>query len=233
MAEVNSLPRAGAVETEKRRFLTRVYGWMAAALVVSGAAAWLTANSRAMRTLLFGNPFGWLILAAAEIVLVFWLSSSIRRISAGAAAVAFTVYSVVNGMTLSSVFMVYAHSSIARVFLISAVMFAAMSLYGMFSRADIRSAGRCLMMGLVGVLIASLVNLFVRSSGLDWIISMATVVIFTGLTAYDSNKILAAGEYADGSEVFRKAAVIGALELYLDFINIFLAMLRLFGRSRD
>lgn len=217
--------------SEKNKFLARVYGWMALALVISGVTAYYTVTNHALLRILFAGR-GYLVLFIAEIALVWMLSASIRRISAATAMAAFLAYSVLNGLTLSSIFLVYRLGTIYRVFFISAALFAAMTVYGMRTRSDIRSAGRYLIMGAIGVFIASLVNIFLRSSTFDWLISVATVIVFTGLTAYDSNKMLAVANRADGTEVFKKASIIGALELYLDFINIFLSLLRLFGRRR-
>ena len=153
--------------------------------------------------------------------------------STATASLVFIIYSILNGLSLSVIFLVYTSTSIFRVFAITAGMFACMSIYGRVTKTDLRSAGRYLMMALFGIVIASVVNLFFRSTGLDWLISLVTVGVFTGLTAYDTQKLYAIAERADGSEVFARAAIIGALELYLDFINIFLALLRLFGKSNN
>jgi uncharacterized protein len=216
---------------EKRKFLSRTYGWMTLALVISAASAFLTATSTPLLKFLFGNrAIGFWIVAIGELALVWWLSASIRKISTTAASVAFIAYSILNGLTMSSIFIVYTGTSIMYTFLASAGMFGAMSIFGMKTKQNLNSAGRYLMMALLGVIIASVINMLLKSSGLDWAISLITVVVFTGLTAYDSQKMLAAAGYADGSETFKKASIIGALELYLDFINIFLSLLRLFGR---
>ena len=156
--------------------------------------------------------------------------ASIRKISVRAASIAFIVYSALNGVTLSGIFIIYTGASISRIFLITALMFGGMSIYGLKTKSDLRSMGRYLFMALIGIVIASVVNLLLGSSVLDVIISMVTVLVFTGLTAYDTQKLLSAARSADGSEVFHKVAIIGALELYLDFINIFLSLLRLFGK---
>jgi FtsH-binding integral membrane protein len=225
------LPRGQAVESEKKRFLTRTYAWMALALVISAASAFLTATSKPLLTALFGNnAIGFWIVAIGEIALVWWLSASIGKISVGGAVAGFIGYSVLNGLTLSSIFIVYTGTSIMYTFLASAAMFGAMAVYGAVTKQNLNTAGRYLAMAVIGIVIASLINLFLKSSGLDWAISLITVIVFIGLTAYDSQKILAAANYADGSDTFKKAAIIGALELYLDFINIFLSLLRLFGR---
>ena len=217
----------------KNTFLSRVYGWMTLALVISGVTAFLAATNETIIRLTIGNGFGFLILAVAELALVWWLTASIHKISSGAAFFAFILYSVLNGVTLSSVFLVYKIESIFMVFFISAGMFAAMAVYGTVTKSSLSSFGKYFAMALVGIIIASLVNFLLRSPMLDWFLSIITVVIFTGLTAYDAQKMLAVSNNASDDEVFKKASVIGALELYLDFINIFLAMLRLFGRRRD
>ena len=222
-----------AVESEKRKFLTRTYGWMALALVISAASAYITAGNTALLKLLFGGSgIGFWVVAIGEIALVWWLSASIRKISPAAASVAFIVYSALNGLTLSSIFLVYTGTAISQTFIAAAGMFGGMCLYGAVTKQNLNSFGRYLIMALWGIIIASLINLFLRSSGFSWLISLITVVVFVGLTAYDSQKILRAAEYSDGSDTFKKASIIGALELYLDFINIFLALLRLFGRRR-
>ena len=217
----------------KNTFLSRVYGWMTLALVISGVTAFLAATNETIIRLTIGNGFGFLILAVAELALVWWLTASIHKISSGAAFFAFILYSVLNGVTLSSIFLVYKIESIFMVFFISAGMFAAMAVYGTVTKSSLSSFGKYFAMALVGIIIASLVNFLLRSPMLDWFLSMITVVLFTGLTAYDAQKMLAVSNNASDDEVFKKASVIGALELYLDFINIFLAMLRLFGRRRD
>lgn len=217
----------------KNTFLSRVYGWMTLALVISGVTAFLAATNETIIRLTIGNGFGFLILAVAELALVWWLTASIHKISSGAAFFAFILYSVLNGVTLSSIFLVYKIESIFMVFFISAGMFAAMAVYGTVTKSSLSSFGKYFAMALVGIIIASLVNFLLRSPMLDWFLSIITVVIFTGLTAYDAQKMLAVSRNASDDEMFRKASVIGALDLYLDFINIFLAMLRLFGRRRD
>ena len=217
----------------KNTFLSRVYGWMTLALVISGVTAFLAATNETIIRLTIGNGFGFLILAVAELALVWWLTASIHKISSGAAFFAFILYSVLNGVTLSSIFLVYKIESIFMVFFISAGMFAAMAVYGTVTKSSLSSFGKYFAMALVGIIIASLVNFLLRSPMLDWFLSIITVVIFTGLTAYDAQKMLAVSGNASDDEMFRKVSVIGALDLYLDFINIFLAMLRLFGRRRN
>ena len=217
----------------QRKFLTKVYGWMSLALLLSGITAFIVANSPFLINLVFGNKIGFPLLAIGEIVLVWWLSASIRKISTITASIAFLAYSVINGATLASIFHVFSLNSIIVVFLVSALMFIGMSLYGVFSKSDIMSFGRYFSMAIIGLIVASVINIFLKSSGFNWVISIVTVVIFTGLTAYDTRKMILVSQQADGSDMFQKASIIGALELYLDFINIFLALLRIFGKSRD
>lgn len=234
------------VESVQKKFLTKVYGWMALALVISGVTAFI--GSKIIETLLMNatNPniakvitYSIVGLSIFEIILVWTLSARIQKISAGAATFGFIVYSIINGLTLSTIFIAYTSQTIYVAFFTSALTFIAMVLYGTFSKSNIRSFGKYLYMGLVGIVIASgiqFILMLITGSTFDTfsvVISIATVVLFTGLTAYDSNKMLSVSKNADGSEMFEKASIIGALELYLDFINIFLALLRIFGRNRD
>lgn len=218
---------------EARRFITRVYAWMAVALIVSGLSAFFAAMSPAAQNFIWGGKhIGFYVLVAVEVLLVIVISASIAKIPVGAAGFIFILYSIVNGLTLSAIFLVFQIDSIGIVFLISAAMFFAMSLYGRFTKQDLNSAGRYLMMAVFGLVIAAVVNLLLKSDVLQWIISLVTLVVFIGLTAYDTNKIVKASELADGSDTFKKAAIYGALELYLDFLNIFLSLLNLFGKKR-
>ena len=221
-----------ANEKISQRFITAVYGWMVAALAISGVAAFAVFNSETLLYFIFGNRFTFLGLIIAEFALVIILSAGIRRMSFPAAAASFVIYSIVNGLTLSAVLFVYTSTSVVRIFVITALMFGAMSVYGATTKSSLQSAGKYLMMAVIGLVIASLVNIFMRSSSLDWLISFVTVGVFTGLTAYDTQKITQAARYAQDNEDFKKVAIIGALELYLDFVNIFLALLRLFGKRR-
>lgn len=228
-----ALTKKEQVALEARKFIARVYGWMAVALVVSAASAFFAAITPAVYNFLWsGRHIGFYVLVAVEILLVVILSATLQKMPVGFAGLLFVIYSIVNGMTLSAIFLVFEIKSIYIVFLISAGMFFAMSLYGRYTKQDLNSAGRYLMMALFGIVILAVVNLLLKSSILQWIISLVTLVVFIGLTAYDTNKIVRASELADGSEVFKKAAIYGALELYLDFLNIFLSLLNLFGKKR-
>jgi len=221
-----------ANEKITQRFITAVYGWMVAALAISGIAAFAVFNSETLFYFIFGSRFTYMGLIIAELALVFILSAGIRKMSFMAAVASFIIYSIVNGLTLSSVLFAYTSTSIVRIFVITALMFGAMSAYGATTKNNLQSAGKYLMMAVIGLVIASLVNLFMRSSSLDWLISFVTVGVFTGLTAYDTQKISEVARYAQNNESYKKVAIIGALELYLDFVNIFLSLLRLFGKRR-
>ena len=228
-----ALTKKEKVALEARKFIARVYGWMAVALVLSAASAFFAAITPAVYNFLWsGRHIGFYVLVAVEILLVVILSATLQKMPVGFAGFLFVLYSIVNGMTLSAIFLVFEIKSSYIVFLISAGMFFAMSLYGRYTKQDLNSAGRYLMMAVFGLVILAVVNLLLKSSILQWIISLVTLVVFIGLTAYDTNKIVRASELADGSEVFKKAAIYGALELYLDFLNIFLSLLNLFGKKR-
>lgn len=217
----------------QRKFMAGVYFRMTVALFITAAVAWYASNSERVMAILYssrGMPFYALIIA--ELVLVVALSAFIHKMNSFAALLFFILYSVVNGLTFSAIFVVYELGSVYQIFLTSALMFAAMSVYGAFTKTDLTSAGRYLTMALLGILIAGLVNLFLRSSALGWISSLLGVGIFIGLTAYDTQRLMRIGVKNDGSEKFQKMAVLGALELYLDFINIFIKMLSLFGKRK-
>ncbi len=231
MSEYADIGYAGDRASEQKKFLTGTYGWMAVALLISAAAAFFTAGSPTLLKLIFTSWHYW-VLIIGELALVWWLSASIRKISVAAAVIGFLAYSVVNGMTLASIFFLYSINSITIVFVSCAAMFAGMALYGLRTKSNLSGYGRYLGMAVWGIIIASLLNLLFKSSGLDFLISIVTVAVFAGLTAYDSQKMLAISQNADGSEAFRKVSILGALELYLDFINMFLALLRIFGRRR-
>ena len=219
---------------ERQKFVTRTYMWMGLALIISALAAYYTATSQQMLNMLFANrAMGFKILAIGEIALVFILSMTVRNISVFGAGLMFIAYSVVNGITLSSIFLVFNISSIAFCFGGTALMFIAMSIYGKATKQDLSKAGYYLMMAVIGLVVVSLINWLLKSSTLDWLISIATVVVFTGLTAYDTQKILYTAQRANGADAYKKIAIVAALELYLDFINIFLSLLRLFGKKNN
>jgi hypothetical protein len=214
-------------------FMRGVYGWMAAGLGITALVAVSVASSPAMRMAVL-NPMSLIVLIIAELGLVLMLSARINRLSAGAATGMFLAYSALNGATLSSIFLVYTASTISSAFVVSAGMFLAMSIYGTVTKRDLTSWGSFLFMGLVGMILASLVNMFVRSSALAMLLNYVGVLVFVGLTAYDTQRLKDMGSYVpmNDSTAVRRGAILGALTLYLDFINLFLIMLRLFS-NRD
>jgi FtsH-binding integral membrane protein len=214
--------------------MRKVYLWMALAMVITGLTSYYLATSPALLQLICANSAVLWGLIIGELALVFGLSAAINKLSLPVATLMFVLYSVLNGATLSSIFLVYTESSIASVFGITAITFAVMAVYGYFTKKDLTSWGRILFMGLIGIIIASVVNIFVKSSGLNLIISYIGVLLFVGLTAYDSQKIKEMFMQApDAGEGMQKLALLGALTLYLDFINLFLYLLRILGSSRD
>ena len=217
-------------------YVRSVYNWMGIGLALTGFTAYYVSNSESLLRLVFGNPLLLMVLILAELGLVFAIAGRVNRMSAGTATALFVIYSALNGVTLSSIFLVYASASIVSTFFICAATFIACSLYGWTTKKDLTSLGGFMMMGLIGIVIASLVNMFVRSSGMSMIISYIGVFVFVGLTAYDTQKIknMAMTQPAnlDGG-VIRKGAILGALSLYLNFINLFLMLLNIFGQRRN
>lgn len=215
-------------------FLQGVYKWMAGGLLVTAFVAWSVAHSEAALNLIYNNPFMFYGLIIAQLGLVFGLSMAIHKLSATAASGMFLLYSALNGATLSYIFLIYELGSVVQIFVASAGMFAGMSIYGLVTKRDLTSIGSFLFMGLIGVLIASVINIFLRSSAMEFVISVIGVVVFLGLTAYDTQKLRAMGESApmDDTVAVRRGTILGALQLYLDFINLFIMMLRLFADRR-
>jgi FtsH-binding integral membrane protein len=215
-------------------FLAKVFNWMAVGLGITGITAYFTASTGLARVII-GSPL-FLIIAIGTLGLVFFLSARIDKIQAGTASTLFIIYSLLNGLFFSTIFLRYTGSSIAGTFLITAGMFGGMAVYGLITKRDLSGWGSFLFMGLIGIIIASIVNIFLKSPGMYWVISMIGVLVFTGLTAYDVQKIKRMGEdgiMQQGNEAITKGSIMGALALYLDFINLFLMLLRFFGGSRD
>ncbi|MBE6323883.1 MAG: Bax inhibitor-1/YccA family protein [Bacteroidales bacterium] len=208
-----------------------VYYWMAGALAITGLTAMLVANNPALLNFLFSSPTLVWGLLIGEIVLVLILSAAINRLSFSTATLLFILYSVINGVTLSSIFVVYTQGSIASTFFITAGMFGGLALYGSVTKKDLSGMGRFLFMTLIGLIIASIVNIFMHSEMLYWITTFVGVLVFAGLTAWDAQKIQQMALMADDvNESTQKMALLGALTLYLDFINLFLYLLRIFGK---
>lgn len=215
-------------------FLAKVFNWMAIGLGVTGVIAWFMASSGLAAQLVQGPMF--MILILAQLGMVFYLSARIEKIQPGTATGLFLGYAALNGLTLSMVFLAYTGSSIAATFFITAGMFGAMAGYGLVTKRDLSGMGSFMFMGLIGIIIASVVNIFLKSSSLYWAISLIGVFVFVGLTAYDVQKIKRMGEEGimqQGEGAIQRGAIMGALALYLDFINLFLMLLRFFGGSRD
>ena len=214
-----------------RTFIRGVYGWMFGGLLLTAFAALWVAMSPAMQSIILGTPGVAMVLMFVELGIVLFLSFRLTKMSAGTAAAAFLVYSFLNGLTLSVILFVYTGSSVFQAFITAAGMFGVMSVYGMTTKKDLTSWGSFFFMGLIGIVICSVVNMFLRSSGLSFVISIVGVFVFIGLTAWDTQKLKA---YATVTGPTRENfAIIGALALYLDFINLFLMMLRLFGGRRN
>lgn len=211
--------------------MRKVYLWMTLALAITGFTAYYVAHSETLLMAIFTNQIVFWMLIIAELGLVIGLSAAINRLSLTMATLMFVLYSVVNGATMSFIFLAYTASSITNVFLITAGTFAAMALFGYFTKTDLTSLGKYLMMGLIGIIIATIVNIFTKSSGLTIILNYLGVLMFVGLTAYDAQKIKQMLLTApDASEDSQKIALLGALSLYLDFINLFIYLLRLLGK---
>lgn len=219
----------------ERNIIRNVYLWMTAGLALTGAVARTVASSNTLIRTLVGNPILFFGLIIGELVLVFFLSARINKMSATAATVAFAGYALLNGITLSLVFLAYTGQTVALAFFTTAATFGGMSVWGLVSRRDLSGMAHYLMMGLWGIIIASLINMFIGSSGLYYIISYIGVAVFMGLTAYDIQQIkrwdAAYGDSID-EEQYIKISIMGALKLYLDFVNMFLFILRIFG-GRD
>ncbi|MBS7375690.1 MAG: Bax inhibitor-1/YccA family protein [Muribaculaceae bacterium] len=212
--------------------MRRVYFKMFLAMIVTAVTSVFVAGNEAILTLIFSSRVAPIVLLVLQVGVVLILSGRIQKLSTGTASLLFYLYSVLTGVTLSVILLVYTASSIAQTFFITAAVFAAMSIYGYFTSNDLSRFGSIMFMALIGLIVCSLVNMFLKSSTMDWIISFAGVLIFIGLTAWDTQKIKYMTAYSDESMV-GKIATIGALNLYLDFVNLFLYLLRFFGDSRD
>lgn len=210
----------------------KVYLWMTIALIITAGSSYLTVTSPTLMNMVYGSSYAIWILFGIELVIVFVMSGMINRLSTGALMTLFIIFSVLNGVTCSSIFLVFTKGSLVSTFLITSATFAVMSIYGYFTKEDLTKWGNILIMGLIGVVIASIVNLFMHSSTLYWIVTIIGIFVFVGLVAYDTQKIKKLGQMVNGEGV-GKLALMGALTLYLDFINLFLLMLNLFGGRRQ
>ena len=226
---MDRFPRSDSIVQQTRsglqNYMAQVYGWMTVGLLLTAFIAWYAANTPELMMFIFSSKITFFGLIIAQLALVFVLSGLVHKLSAGMATTLFMLYSALTGLTLSSIFIVYTYSSIASTFVVTGGMFGVMSLYGF---------GSMLFMGLIGIVLASLVNLWLKSEALMWAVTYIGVVIFVGLTAYDTQKLKNIGEQIDvrDSSNLRKYSILGALTLYLDFINLFLMLLRIFGNRR-
>jgi len=223
--------RAAEIDAGLRSYMLQVYNYMASGLALTGIVAYAVSTSEAAMQAIFGTGLMWVVILA-PLGLVFFLSARINHIQASTAQALFWVYSALMGLSLAFIFIKYTGTSIARVFFITAGTFAAMSLYGYTTKRDLTKFGSFLFMGLIGVVIASVVNMFLASSALQFVISVVGVLVFVGLTAYDTQTIKNIYSAADDTETYGKKAIMGALRLYLDFINLFIMLLHLFGDRR-
>jgi uncharacterized protein len=231
-----------AIDAGLRAYMIRVYNYMAAGVALTGVVAWLTFSAAVVQTsaglqltafgqAVFQSPLMW-VLVLAPLGLVFAISFGINRMQPATALMLFFVYAGLLGLSLASIFLIYTGESVTRVFFISAATFGALSLWGYTTKRDLTGMGSFMFMGLIGIIIASLVNIFLRSSGLDWAISVIGVIVFAGLTGWDTQRIKEMYSPMDDGTIGGRKAVMGALSLYLDFINLFLMLLRLMGDRR-
>lgn len=224
--------RSTTYDSALRDYMVKVYNFMSIALVISGAVAFLVANSPALMSAIFGTPLAWVVMLA-PLGFVFFFSYKLNSISAQKAKTYLWIYSALMGLSLSTILIAYTGASVARVFFITASVFGAMSLYGYTTKKDLTAIGSFLIMGLIGLIICSIVNIFLKSSAFDFALSVIGTFIFIGLTAYDTQRIKQTYYHVAGnSEMVAKMAVVGALNLYMDFINLFIMLLRLFGERR-
>ncbi|TCC15022.1 Bax inhibitor-1/YccA family protein [Kosakonia quasisacchari] len=235
---MDRFPRSDSIVQQSRAglqtYMAQVYGWMTCGLLLTAFVAWYAARSEAIMSFVFSSQITFFGLVIAQLAVVFVLSGLIHKLSAGLATTLFMLYSALTGLTISSILLVYTAQSIAATFVVTAGMFGAMSLYGYTTKRDLSGLGSMLFMGLIGILLASLVNFWLKSEALMWAVTYIGVVIFVGLTAYDTQKLKNIGQQIDVRDAsqLRKSTILGALTLYLDFINLFLMLLRIFGNRR-
>lgn len=215
-----------------RSYMLAIYNYMGLGLAITGLTAFVVATSPPLMAAIFGTPLKWVVMLA-PLAFVFFLSARVSRMSVSAAQLAFWAFAIVMGLSMASIFLVFTGTSIARVFFITAATFGAVSLYGYTTKRDLSQFGSFLIMGLIGIVIASLVNLFLGSSALQFAISVIGVLVFTGLTAWDTQRLKEEYVESASGEIVAKQAIMGALSLYLNFINLFMMLLQLFGQNRE
>jgi len=215
-----------------RSYMLAIYNYMGLGLAITGLTAFVVATSPPLMAAIFGTPLKWVVMLA-PLAFVFFLSARVSRMSVSAAQLTFWAFAIVMGLSMASIFLVFTGTSIARVFFITAATFGAVSLYGYTTKRDLSQFGSFLIMGLIGIVIASLVNLFLGSSALQFAISVIGVLVFTGLTAWDTQRLKEEYVASASGELVAKQAIMGALSLYLNFINLFMMLLQLFGQNRE
>ena len=223
---------AAAVDVGLRAYMLRVYNYMCVALALTGAVAFYVSTSPTLLQAIYGTPLMWVVFLA-PLGMVFFLSARIHKMSAGTAQTMFWFFAALVGLSLASIFIVYTGASVARVFFITAGAFAGLSLVGYTTKRDLSGMRTFLFMGVIGLVIAMVVNMFLGSSGLQLLISVAGVLIFAGLTAYDTQQIKLMYYEADSGEVATKKSIMGALRLYLDFLNMFIFLMHILGVARN
>ena len=227
-----TVERVGAaIDEGLRQYMLQVYNYMAGGLALTGIIAFVSANTPVVFNAIFGTPLMWVVMLA-PLGFVFFLSFRINKMSYAAAQLTFWAFAAVMGLSIAWIFIAFTSTSIARVFFITAGMFAGMSLYGYTTKRDLSGWGSFLFMGLIGIIIAAIVNMFIGSTALQFAISVIGVIVFTGLTAYDTQSIKELYIESDSREIAGKKTIIGALRLYLDFINLFIMLLQLLGNRR-
>ena len=226
-------PSASVLQDTQTRVINQVYTWMSLGLALTATVGYYTAGTEALRNIIFSNGMVLIGLVVAQLGIVFALSAAINRLSAAAATGLFILYAALTGLTFSAIFLVYTSVSIASTFFVTAGTFAAMTVFGHTTKRDLTKLGSIAFMALIGIILATVVNMFLQNSLLELIVSAVGVLLFTALTAYDAQRIKDMAATVSGGESEAKVAVMGALALYLDFINLFLMLLRFLGVSRD
>ncbi len=221
------------IKSYQALFITKVYNWMALALFITGLVSYFTASSTQILNIIVGSKFVFYGILIAELLLVIYLTRSIQKLSQNMVIAGFLIYAILNGLTMSIIFLIYTSNSIATTFYVTAGTFGAMSLYGYYTKKDLTSLGNMAMMALIGIIIASIVNMFLQNDMMYWIITYLGVAVFVALTAYDTQKLKELGSRGFvNDESMEKTSILGALTLYLDFINLFLFLLRIFGNRK-
>ena len=226
-----SQSQSTTIDQGLRDYMMKVYNYMTSGLAISGLVAWGFSQSPTLMGAIYGTALQWVVMLA-PLGFIFFLGARLQKMSTSAAQMTFWAFAAVMGISLSYIFIVFTGVSIVRVFLITSCTFATMSIYGYATKRDLTKFGSFLIMGLIGIIIASIVNIFLQSSAMQFVISCVGVLVFVGLTAYDTQRIKSTYYQVAGTAFAGKAAIMGALTLYLDFINLFIMLMQLFGQRR-